>query len=96
MALKKPEIRSRSLSALNAMLSFFPVLSFDTAAAESYGVLRRASPDRRRDALDRLIAAHALSRDLVLVTNNTRDFEGYPGLIVENWIRTEESPGPDR
>lgn len=93
---KKPEIRSRSLSALNAMLSFFPVLSFDTAAAESYGVLRMASPDRRRDALDRLIAAHALSRDLVLVTNNTRDFEGYPGLIVENWIRTEESPGTDR
>lgn len=55
-----------------------------------------ASPDRRLDALDRLIAAHALSRDLVLVTNNTRDFEVYPELIVENWSRPEESPGTDR
>jgi tRNA(fMet)-specific endonuclease VapC len=42
--------------------------------------------DRRRDAMDRLIAAHALSLGLTLVTNNETDFQDYPGLSVENWI----------
>jgi tRNA(fMet)-specific endonuclease VapC len=43
-------------------------------------------PDRRREALDRLIAAHAVSLNVTLVTNNESDFVGYPGLIVENWV----------
>jgi tRNA(fMet)-specific endonuclease VapC len=34
-----------------------------------------------------LIAAHALARDLILVTNNLREFERVPGLQVENWAR---------
>jgi tRNA(fMet)-specific endonuclease VapC len=72
---------------LTALLDFFPVLAFDESAARSYGVLRAAAPDRRRNALDRLIAAHALSLGLALVTNNEDDFLGYPGLMVENWVR---------
>jgi tRNA(fMet)-specific endonuclease VapC len=32
-----------------------------------------------------LIAAHAVSTGLVLVTNNEADFKDYPGLVVENW-----------
>jgi tRNA(fMet)-specific endonuclease VapC len=48
-------------------------------------VLAAAVPDRRRDALDRLIAAHAVSCGVVLVTNNEADFRDYPGLVVENW-----------
>jgi tRNA(fMet)-specific endonuclease VapC len=35
--------------------------------------------------MDRLIAAHAVSTGLVLVTNNEADFKDYPGLVVENW-----------
>jgi tRNA(fMet)-specific endonuclease VapC len=35
--------------------------------------------------MDRLIAAHALSSGLTLVTNNEADFKAYPGLVVENW-----------
>lgn len=63
-----------------------PVLPFDEAAARSYGVLRVAVPERRRNALDRLIAAHAVSVGAILVTNNEADFKGYPGLRVENWL----------
>jgi len=33
-----------------------------------------------------LIAAHALSRQMTLVTNNSRDFARYPGLVTENWL----------
>lgn len=39
----------------------------------------------RRNALDRLIAAHAIRLDATLVTNNESDFAGFPGLRIENW-----------
>ena len=39
----------------------------------------------KRSNFDRLIAAHALSLDLTLVTNNGTDFLDVPGLKVENW-----------
>ena len=35
-----------------------------------------------------LIAAHALSVGVTLVTNNEADFSGYPGLMVANWAGT--------
>lgn len=64
-----------------------PVVPFDEGAATHYGVLRAAVPDRRRNALDRLIAAHAISSAAVLITNNEADFRDYPGLRVENWVQ---------
>mgnify|MGYP002794064280 CR=1 FL=1 len=62
-----------------------PALPFDEAAANAYAVLRAAVPDRQRNAMDRLIAAHALSVGATLVTNNEADFKAYPGLTIENW-----------
>jgi len=84
------ECRFENKAALNDLLTRLttdiPVLPLDREAAEHYGELRAAVRDRRRDALDRLIAAHARSRDLVLVTNNEADFRDYPGLHIENWV----------
>lgn len=57
-----------------------PVLPFDDAAALAY-----AAVPFRRGTFDRLIAAHALSLDLTIVTSNTADFADVPGLRVENW-----------
>ena len=37
-----------------------------------------------RERRDKLIAAHALALDVVLVTNNPKDFAAYPGLKIEN------------
>jgi tRNA(fMet)-specific endonuclease VapC len=45
-----------------------------------------ASRERRRDPLDKLIAAHALALDVTLVTINPRDFVSYAGLRIENWV----------
>ena len=78
--------RKRNEKALDDLLEEIPAVPFDASAAASYGVIRAAVRDRKRDALDRLIAAHAISADLILVTSNTSDFEGYPGLRVENWV----------
>jgi tRNA(fMet)-specific endonuclease VapC len=78
--------RAQNERALQLITHDIPVLPFDETAAESYGVHRAAVRDRRRDALDRLIAAHAASLGLTLVTNNEADFRDYPGLMVENWV----------
>lgn len=77
------EIAERALALL---LTWVPAATFDADAAVHYGVLSAAVRDRRRDALDRLIAAHALSLGVTLVTNNEADFKDYPGLFVENWV----------
>ena len=78
--------RSAARQALQRLVARVPVLPFDGSAAEAYGVIAAAVRDRRRDALDRLIAAHAVSVGATLVTNNEADFKDYPGLQVENWI----------
>lgn len=78
--------RKRNERALEALLTEIPAAPFDVSAAKVYGVIRAAARSRKRDALDRLIAAHAISAGLILVTNNPADFDGYPGLRLENWV----------
>ena len=60
------------------------VAPFDEAAARAFGQVQSAAP-AKRGAYDRQIAAHAISLGLPVVTNNEPDFEGIPGLSVENW-----------
>jgi tRNA(fMet)-specific endonuclease VapC len=56
------------------------LLPFDEAAARIYATL-----PFRRASFDRLIAAHAIATNLILVTDNEADFADVPGLKVENW-----------
>lgn len=77
--------RAKDERVLALLISRIPVLPFVQADAESFGVLRAAVRDRNRDTMDRLIAAHAVSTGIILVTNNEADFKDYPGLKVENW-----------
>jgi tRNA(fMet)-specific endonuclease VapC len=54
----------------------------------AYGELR-AELERRGTpigSLDTMIAAHAISQQAPLVTNNTREFARVPGLRLENWV----------
>ncbi|EGK71190.1 Putative Virulence-associated protein, VapC [Methyloversatilis universalis FAM5] len=88
----REETRARDESVLEALVQRIPVLPFDIPAAQSFGALRAAVRDRRRNALDRMIAAHAVSVDAILVTNNEADFADYPGLVVENWTREAGAP----
>lgn len=84
---RNPSAKPQAEQALDRLLDFIPAQPFDPDAAIRYGVLAAAVKDRRRDALDRLIAAHALSLGVILVTNNEADFNVYPGLTVENWAK---------
>ncbi|PRG90886.1 VapC toxin family PIN domain ribonuclease [Burkholderia multivorans] len=71
---------------LAALIEDIPVAPFDVAAAQAYGPIREATRERKKDHLDKLIGAHAVSLDVVLVTNHERDFASYPGLRLENWL----------
>lgn len=77
---------ARGRGNLAALIDDIPVAPFDAAAAQAYGPVRDATRERKKDHLDKLIAAHAVSLDVVLVTNNERDFDSYPGLRLENWL----------
>ena len=65
---------------LDLILQEIEVLPFDKSAARAYAML-----PFRRHSFDRLIAAHALSVDLPVVTRNIIDFQDVPGLRFENW-----------
>lgn len=70
-----------AIAAANRMFDLVNPLPFDRNAAALYARL-----PFKRASFDRLIAAHALSLGLTLVTNNKKDFAEVPGLRVENWV----------
>jgi tRNA(fMet)-specific endonuclease VapC len=74
--------RPPAFDQLQAFVEEVPVLDFDYKAALAY-----ASLPFRRASYDRLIAAHALSHGLTVVTDNVTHFADVPDLKVENWFR---------
>ena len=74
--------------ALMLFLSGIQIEPFDSKAAFEYGKIRAALTKKGTPigANDLLIAAHARALDLILVTNNTREFERVEGLRLENWV----------
>ena len=82
---KSGSVRNRQ--ALEMFLSTLEILPFDESAIWHYGDLRTDLERRGQPigTLDTMIAAHALTTNTILVTNNTREFERVPGLRLENW-----------
>jgi len=75
--------------ALAEFLAPIEILPYDDMAAEQYGEIRALLEKKGTPigSLDMLIAAHALSLNSILVTNNESEFRRVPGLIVENWTK---------
>ena len=86
IACSNPSAQESNRSALESLLDDIKVAPFDAQAAKAYGPIRAAYKDRNRDALDKIIASHALALGVTLVTNNEADFVNYAGLRVENWV----------
>ena len=85
---EKSKAASRNLTALSLFLSPITILDFDSSAASAYGKLRadleiKVTPI---GSMDMLIAGQAISKSLILVTNNTKDFKRIEGLALENWV----------
>ena len=83
---KSGSVRNRQ--ALEMFLAPLTILPFDASAAWIYGELR-SDLERRGTpigSMDTMIAAHALSQQAVLITNNTREFSKVPGLQLDNWV----------
>jgi tRNA(fMet)-specific endonuclease VapC len=81
---RQPEANLRVVEGLAARLT---VLAFDEDAARHFGEIRAqlVSAGCPIGPYDMMIAGHARSRGLVLVTNNRREFDRVPGLRLENW-----------
>ena len=82
--------RRQDLAALNALLGYLEVLDFPDAAALHYAQIRAdlKNTGTMIGANDLLIAAHARSLGLTLVTNNVREFSRVPKLTIDNWAAT--------
>lgn len=77
----------KNAAALLRFISIMEVLPFDDLAAVEYGKIcanlqRKETPI---GTMDMLIAAHAITEDMILVTNNVREFERVEGIMIENW-----------
>lgn len=81
--------RERNLDLLQRLFERFDSLPFDDSAAQVYGRIRSqlAFQGTPIGPNDLMIAAIALSRNLVLVTHNTREFQRVDGLKIEDWER---------
>ncbi len=78
----------RNRFALMEFLLPFTILEFDQSAATYYGIIRSSldSLGKPIGAMDTLLAAQARSRNLILVTNNEKEFRRVEGLHIENWV----------
>lgn len=84
---EKSQAREKNWIALTLFLSPITVLAFNGIAAEEYGRVRAELEKKGAPIgpMDMLIAGHARAEGLILVTNNTREFERVEGLTVEDW-----------
>ena len=84
----KSEHREKNSEALEEFMIPLEILPFDEEAAQAYGDIRTSleKVGTPLGAMDMLIAAHAVSRGLELVTNNTREFSRVSGLTVVDWV----------
>ena len=77
----------RNRIALIKFLTPFSVLNFDDRDAEEFGKIRTTLKNEGKiiGAYDMLIAAQALAKNLILVTDNTKEFCRIKNLTIEDW-----------
>ena len=79
--------QEQNRNGLLLFLSHIAIVPFDVNAAREYGLIRNdlTKSGTLIGANDLLVAAHACSLGLTLITNNVREFERVKGLKIENW-----------
>lgn len=90
---KKSQHPEKTIERVTSFASAFPCLSFDQTSARHYGEIR-ADLEKIGNPIgpnDLMIAAIARSHGLIVITNNTREFERVPSLQWEDWTVAETS-----
>ena len=79
---------AKNIAVIEGFIAQLQVLTFDEEAATHTAQLRAelARVGTPIGAYDTMIAGHARSRGLIVVTNNTHEFERVSGLRIENWV----------
>ncbi len=85
---EKSAYPEHNLADIENMLARLEILAFDETAAHHFGQIRA---ERYRlgtpiGPYDMMLAGHARSQGLILVSNNTKEFEHVNGLRLENWV----------
>ncbi|GAB1433009.1 type II toxin-antitoxin system VapC family toxin [Spirochaetota bacterium] len=86
--ISKSMYREKNRMALVNFVSAFDILPFDDTDAEVFGIIRADLESKGQviGSYDMQIAAQAISRNLTLITNNTREFERIKSLRLDNWL----------
>lgn len=81
----KPE---QNLADIEGLIARLEVLDFDTKAAKHFGEIRAElyAQGKPIGPYDMMLAGHARSQGLIMVTNNEKEFERVGGLRLENWV----------
>jgi len=79
--------KEKNRLSLIEFLTIFEILNFEQKDTQSYGMIKS---DLRKSgkiigAIDELLAAQAISRNLIFVTNKTKEFERINNLRIEDW-----------
>ncbi|OGR15089.1 MAG: twitching motility protein PilT [Desulfobacterales bacterium RIFOXYA12_FULL_46_15] len=84
----KSKFRKQNARRLEEFLIPFDILPYDENASKIYGEIRAQLESQGSiiGPLDLLIAAHAMSNDLILITNNEDEFRRIASLKIENWV----------
>lgn len=84
----KSQQPQQNQTALDFFLAPLEIVHFDNEAARQFGQIRAELGQLGTPigAYDLLIAGHARSLDVTLVTNNIREFARVPELRIENWV----------
>ncbi len=79
---------NQNLADIEALVARLEVLAFDSKPAYHFGQIRASlySIGKPIGPYDMMIAGHARASGLMLVTNNIKEFELVPGLMLENWV----------
>lgn len=85
----KSKFPEKNRIALIEFLSIFNILPFDDNDAVDFGEIKKELEKKGKiiGPMDLLLAAQAKSKKLILVTNNTKEFERVEGLTIENWLQ---------
>ncbi|MCB1179009.1 MAG: type II toxin-antitoxin system VapC family toxin [Leptospiraceae bacterium] len=85
----KSQFPEKNKIALIEFLSIFHILAFDENDAVHFGIIKTdlERTGKTIGPMDLLLASQAKTKQLILVTNNTKEFERVGGLKLENWVK---------